>query len=152
MFSTVRRLGLGAMAAAGMMLAASGAQAVEVPEAAVGSEALAAAIVAPMIALPSMNDGTGAEETVKTAQRFRRRRARRRARRIGRGVAIGAAIVGGAILLNEAARANEGRRRGGYRRAQDRCADRFNSYSYRTDTYVTHGGVEKLCPYLRRYY
>lgn len=36
-----------------------------------------------------------------------------------------------------------------YRAAQDRCARRYRSYSYRTDTYTTYSGQKKLCPYIR---
>ena len=37
----------------------------------------------------------------------------------------------------------------GYWAAQDRCARRYRSYSYRTDTFITYSGYEKLCPYIR---
>ncbi|MEZ5855274.1 MAG: BA14K family protein [Hyphomicrobiaceae bacterium] len=30
-----------------------------------------------------------------------------------------------------------------------RCASRFRSFSVRTGTYITYGGEERLCPYLR---
>ncbi|MFV0294825.1 MAG: BA14K family protein [Hyphomicrobiaceae bacterium] len=35
------------------------------------------------------------------------------------------------------------------RDAIERCADRFRSFNRRTGTYITYGGVERLCPYLR---
>ena len=105
-----------------------------------------------MLALPANGAERGSEAATKVAQRrFRRRGRRNRARNIGRGIAIGAAIIGGAIILNQASR-SRARSRDGYRVAQDGCAADFKSYSYRTDTYVTYGGVEKLCPYLRAYY
>ena len=72
------------------------------------------------------------------------------------------AIVGGVvsgIIVNER---NKSRYRrepryyrgggGGYQGAKRRCANRYRSYSWRTDTFVTYGGVEKLCPYVRPYY
>lgn len=70
---------------------------------------------------------------------------------------IAGALVGGiaahAYTKNRYNRgSSRGYRRGSYRNAQDRCARRYRSYSYRTDTYVTYSGYEKLCPYVRPWY
>lgn len=37
----------------------------------------------------------------------------------------------------------------GYHAAQHRCANRYRSYSYHTDTYVTYGGDVRTCRYVR---
>lgn len=67
-------------------------------------------------------------------------------------------LVGHAVTKNRAQRGYyrdaPPRRRsaGSYQAAQDRCARRYRSYSYRTDTFVTYSGYEKLCPYVRPWY
>ncbi|MBU0500366.1 MAG: BA14K family protein [Gammaproteobacteria bacterium] len=78
---------------------------------------------------------------------------------------VAGALITGAVMSNERReRRNEPRerpnyyydRRGyrgdGYHNAKRRCADRYNSYSWKTDTFITYGGYEKLCPYVRPYY
>lgn len=76
---------------------------------------------------------------------------------------IGGAIVGGLLghavsrdrrgYYEEPAPRRHRRGRGrGYRAAKRDCADRYRSYDWGSDTFVTYGGVEKLCPYVRPYY
>lgn len=77
----------------------------------------------------------------------------------GKGAFVAGAIagaIGAAIIANEAAKAEERRRRyyddrprhtGG--NAEDRCADRFRSFRYSDGTYQPYGGgPRELCPYL----
>ena len=72
------------------------------------------------------------------------------------GALVGAAVAHG-VTKSRARRGyynNTPRRRatGSYQAAQDRCARKYRSYSYRTDTFVTYSGYEKLCPYVRPWY
>ena len=77
----------------------------------------------------------------------------------GKGAFVAGAIagaIGAAIIVNEAARADERRRyeqddrprhTGGS--SYDRCADRFRSFRYSDGTYQPYGGgPREVCPYL----
>jgi len=67
--------------------------------------------------------------------------------------AITGAVVGSAVTRSRARRGYYAPapryRRGSYSAAQNRCARRYRSYNYRTDTFVTYSGYKKLCPYVR---
>jgi hypothetical protein len=58
------------------------------------------------------------------------------------GLGIAGAIIGGAIIANEAARAE--RANAGY----ERCAATYRSFNPRTGTYIGHDNIERPCPYL----
>ena len=101
---------------------------------------------------PAIPAARGTEE-VKVAGRYRRHRRRSR-RRYRRGLAIGAgALILGAIIASEAAKADRrrGRRynRRGYRARKRDCARDYRSFDWETETIITYGGDEILCPYLR---
>ncbi len=81
--------------------------------------------------------------------------------RHGRNTAFVAGALTGAILSN-AARADDRhyrrshrhhRRhyRGGYRAAKRRCAARYRSYDWDSDTYVDYDGRVRTCRYVRPY-
>ena len=76
----------------------------------------------------------------------RSRRIRRRNRAIGAGIA--GAIIGGAIIANERARAEERRRDRRARRGElhiDWCFDRYRSYRVRDNTYQPFNGRRRQC-------
>ncbi len=77
----------------------------------------------------------------------------------GRNTAFVAGALTGAILTNAAQ--SEPRHHhhyrdhdnygGGYRAAKRRCAARYNSYDWESDTIVTHDGRVRTCRYVRPY-
>lgn len=80
--------------------------------------------------------------------------ARRHSR--GRWVAplVAGAVIGAMIANQSSASPNYRPRHGGdgYPAAKRRCASEYRSYDWKSDTFVTYGGVVKLCPYVRPYY
>lgn len=84
-----------------------------------------------------------AKKRSKSARRFvkKRRRAHRRARRYNPGAWIAVGIIAALIA--------EGMAYDDIDYAMQRCAERYYSFDWRTGTYITYDGRERLCPYLR---
>lgn len=66
------------------------------------------------------------------------------------------AIIGGVVAHQLTKNSHAAPRRSysgdGYQAAKNRCARKYRSYNWRSDTFVTYSGVRKLCPYVRPYY
>jgi hypothetical protein len=78
--------------------------------------------------------------------------------RHGRNTAFVAGLLSGAVLShahsNHRAPVHHHHHesyRGGYRSAKRRCAARYRSYDWDSDTIVTHSGRVRTCKYVRPY-
>jgi hypothetical protein len=76
--------------------------------------------------------------------------------RHGRNTAFVAGLLSGAVLSHAAHSSHRepayhGGYRGGYRSAKRRCAARYRSYDWDSDTIVTHSGRVRTCKYVRPY-
>lgn len=96
---------------------------------------------------------------LRLAHKRHRRDGRRHSRRYSRrnnwvGPAV-AGVILGAIIANETSKPRRHYRnydRRDYRAAKRRCDDKYRSYDWDSDTFVTYGGKVKLCPYVKPYY
>ncbi|MBF0256461.1 MAG: BA14K family protein [Gammaproteobacteria bacterium] len=87
----------------------------------------------------------------RTYDRYPRHRPSRRSNNWVAPLVAGALI--GAIISNHSSQTTYGySNKGAYKSAKRRCAREYRSYDWDSDTFVTYGGVVKLCPYVRSYY
>lgn len=85
-------------------------------------------------------------------RRFDRYPSRRSSRRSNNWAAplVAGALIG-AIIAHSSSQARTGGNNA-YLSAKRRCAQKYRSYDWDSDSFVTYGGVVKLCPYVRSYY
>ncbi|MEO5342740.1 MAG: BA14K family protein [Gammaproteobacteria bacterium SHHR-1] len=85
--------------------------------------------------------------------RYSPQQAPRRSSHRGRNIVVplvAGALIGAIIANHNSQPSYSGK--GGYKSAKRRCDRDYRSYDWESDTFVTYGGVVKLCPYVRPYY
>lgn len=139
--STIAAMAMTLVVATGLSIGAADARTMPSEAAYMGTVAVGSGMSGLASAMEVDAKSVGEHESYTVAQRrFRRGVA------TGLAIGLGAAIIGGAISRDRAY---------GYEDeiedAMHRCAERFRSFSWERGTYVTYGGEERLCPYLRPY-